>query len=102
MSMLKELPDADTCLVSYEPLISPTALLDELPLSEEAAWRILKELPVTAPCLDTYEPLISPTALLDELPLSEEAAASVKRSRDEVRAVLDRKSVASAKAVGHQ
>jgi 3-deoxy-7-phosphoheptulonate synthase len=52
MSMLKELPDADTCLVSYEPLISPTALLDELPLSEEAA-------------------------------------ASVKRSRDEVRAVLD-------------
>src|ERR1035438_2888031 len=52
MSMLKEPPDADTCLVSYEPLISPTALLDELPLSEEAA-------------------------------------ASVKRSRDEVRAVLD-------------
>jgi len=36
-----------------------------------------------------YEQLISPTALLDELPLSEEAAASVARSRDEVRAVLD-------------
>ena len=36
-----------------------------------------------------YEPLISPAALLDELPLSEAAAASVKRSRDEVRAVLD-------------
>ena len=36
-----------------------------------------------------YEPLISPAALLDELPLSEEAAASVKRSRAEVRAVLD-------------
>jgi len=36
-----------------------------------------------------YERLISPTALLDELPLSEAAAASVKRSRDEVRAVLD-------------
>jgi 3-deoxy-7-phosphoheptulonate synthase len=36
-----------------------------------------------------YERLISPTALLDELPLSEEAAASVARSRDEVRAVLD-------------
>ena len=52
MSVLKALPDADTCLVGYEPLISPTALLDELPLSEEAA-------------------------------------ASVKRSRDEVRAVLD-------------
>ena len=36
-----------------------------------------------------YERLISPAALLDELPLSEEAAASVKRSRHEVRAVLD-------------
>jgi len=36
-----------------------------------------------------YEQLISPVALLDELPLSREAAASVERSRDEVRAVLD-------------
>src|SRR6202167_3354127 len=36
-----------------------------------------------------YERLISPADLLDELPLSEEAAASVKRSRHEVRAVLD-------------
>jgi len=36
-----------------------------------------------------YEQLISPAALLDELPLSEEAAASVERSRDKVRAVLD-------------
>ena len=33
--------------------------------------------------------LISPKALLDELPLGEAAAASVVRSRDEVRAVLD-------------
>jgi len=37
MSVLKALPDADTCLIGYEPLISPTALLDELPLSEAAA-----------------------------------------------------------------
>jgi 3-deoxy-7-phosphoheptulonate synthase len=42
MSVLKALPDADTCLVSYEPLISPTALLDELPLSEEAAASVTR------------------------------------------------------------
>lgn len=37
MSVLKALPDADTRIVGYEQLMSPTALLDELPLSEEAA-----------------------------------------------------------------
>src|SRR5580658_10651613 len=36
-----------------------------------------------------YEQLISPAALRDELPLDEAAAASVRRSRGEVRAVLD-------------
>jgi 3-deoxy-7-phosphoheptulonate synthase len=47
----------------------------------------------TLPGADTrivgYERLISPAALLDELALSEAAAATVKRSRGEVRAVLD-------------
>src|SRR3984957_8329939 len=37
MSVLKALPDADACLIGYEPLISPLALLDELPLTEAAA-----------------------------------------------------------------
>jgi 3-deoxy-7-phosphoheptulonate synthase len=50
---------------------------------------VLKALPGADTCTVSYEPLISPAALLDELPLGEEAAVSVKRSRDEVRAVLD-------------
>src|SRR5215469_3263843 len=37
MSVLKALSGADTRVVGYERLISPAALLDELPLSEEAA-----------------------------------------------------------------
>ena len=52
MSVLKALSDADTHIVGYEQLVSPAALLDELPLSAAAA-------------------------------------ASVARSREEVRAVLD-------------
>ena len=40
MSVLKALSGADTRVVGYEQLISPTALLDELPLSEEAAARV--------------------------------------------------------------
>jgi 3-deoxy-7-phosphoheptulonate synthase len=36
-----------------------------------------------------YEPLLAPAALLDELPLTDEAAQTVKRTRTEVRAVLD-------------
>jgi 3-deoxy-7-phosphoheptulonate synthase len=59
----------------------------KLPL--EGVMSALQALPEADTCHIGYEPLISPTALLDELPLSEEAAASVKRSRDEVRAVLD-------------
>ena len=50
MSVLKALPDADTCLVSYEPLISPTALLDELPLSEEAAASVKRSRDEVALC----------------------------------------------------
>jgi 3-deoxy-7-phosphoheptulonate synthase len=37
MSVLKALSGADTRVVGYEQLISPAALLDELPLSEAAA-----------------------------------------------------------------
>jgi 3-deoxy-7-phosphoheptulonate synthase len=37
-----------------------------------------------------YEPLLSPAALLAELPLTEQAAQTVKGTRGEVRAVLDR------------
>ena len=42
MSVLKALSGADTRIVGYERLISPTALLDELPLSERRrrAWRV--------------------------------------------------------------
>jgi 3-deoxy-7-phosphoheptulonate synthase len=36
-----------------------------------------------------YEPLLAPAALLDELRLTDEAAQTVKRTRGEVRAVLD-------------
>ena len=50
----------------------------------------LKALPGTDTRIVDYEQLISPMDLLDELPLAEKAAARVKRSRDEVRAVLDR------------
>src|SRR6202050_418930 len=50
---------------------------------------VLKALSGVDARIASYERLISPAALLDELPLSEEAAASVKRSRHEVRAVLD-------------
>jgi 3-deoxy-7-phosphoheptulonate synthase len=50
---------------------------------------VLKALSVSDTRIVGYEQLISPTAFLDELPLSDEAAAGVKRSRDEVRAVLD-------------
>ena len=66
MSVLKELPDADTGLADAD-----TGLAD-------ADTGLLG-----------CEPLISPAALHDELPLSEALAARVKRSRDEVRAVLD-------------
>jgi 3-deoxy-7-phosphoheptulonate synthase len=50
---------------------------------------VLNALSVSDTRIVGYEELISPAAFLDELPLSEAAAASVKRSRDEVRAVLD-------------
>ncbi len=42
MSVLNALYSADTHIVSYERLISPTALLHELPLSEEAAARVAR------------------------------------------------------------
>jgi 3-deoxy-7-phosphoheptulonate synthase len=50
---------------------------------------VLKELSGTDTRILGYEQLIPPSALLDELPLDGEVAASVERSRDEVRAVLD-------------
>src|SRR5580658_1186464 len=40
MSVLKALSGVDARIASYERLISPAALLDELPLSEEAAARV--------------------------------------------------------------
>ena len=50
---------------------------------------VLKALSGADTRIVSYEPLVSPTALLDELPLGEEEAASIERSRDEVRTVLD-------------
>ena len=50
MSVLEALSGADTHVVGYERLISPTALLDELPLSEEAAASVARSRNEVAPC----------------------------------------------------
>ncbi len=42
MPVLTALSGADTHIVGYERLISPTALLDELPLSEQAAASVAR------------------------------------------------------------
>jgi 3-deoxy-7-phosphoheptulonate synthase len=42
MSVLEALSGADTNIVGYEQLMPPTALLDELPLSEAAAARVTR------------------------------------------------------------
>lgn len=41
----------DTRIVGYEPLLLPTALLDELPLSDEAAASVERTRTRSAPCL---------------------------------------------------
>src|ERR1700677_2850281 len=55
MSVLKALPDGDTSVASYEPLISPADLLDELPLSEEAAAGVKRARDEVRAVLDGFD-----------------------------------------------
>jgi 3-deoxy-7-phosphoheptulonate synthase len=55
MSVLKALPDADTSVASYEPLISPADLLDELPLSEAAATGVKRARDEVRAVLDGFD-----------------------------------------------